>query len=65
MKKWYSYSTMFKSMKEELAAFLRRAKIQFEISGDRAAWYFSILVSPAEAEAVNNWIHDNTITEVK
>ena len=63
MKKWYNFETMFRSLKEDLTAFLKESGIKYEISGCGAGWHFEVLCDTEELEKVNNWLDENTITE--
>lgn len=63
--RYYSFNTMFRSLKDELGAFLKRAKIYYELSGWYAGWHFEILATPQEADAINEWLDRNTFTEEK
>jgi hypothetical protein len=68
MKKYYSFNTMFRSLKDGLTALLKTNNIYYEISDGRGPydaamiWRFEILASPADVELINAWIDENTIT---
>ena len=63
MSKYYSFNTMFRSLKDDLRDFLKKAKIYYELSGRDAGWHFEILATPQEAEAINEWLDRNTFIE--
>lgn len=63
--RYYSFDTMFQSLKDELRAFLKRAGIYYELSGMYAGWHFEILATPQEADAINEWLDRNTFVEVR
>ena len=68
MKKYYSFETMFSTLKKELCAMLKNNGIYYEISDGRGPydaamiWHFEILATPADVEKINAWIDANTIT---
>ena len=68
MKKYYSFNTMFSSLKNGLIALLKTNNIYYEISDGRGIydaamiWHFEILAAPADVELINAWIDENTIT---
>lgn len=68
MKKYYSFNTMFSSLKNGLIALLKTNNIYYEISDGRGPydvamiWHFEILASPADVEKINTWLDANTIT---
>lgn len=61
-RKFYSFETMFKSLKDELRAFLKTENIYYELSGCFSGWHFEIKASPDEVEKINAWLDKNTIT---
>lgn len=61
--KFYSFETMFSSLKEELAAFLKMEEIYYECSGAFGGYHFEIKCSPSDVEKINAWLDENTITE--
>ena len=65
MAKYYSFETMFRSLKDELSVFLKRASIYYELSGMGAGWHFEILATPQQADAINEWLDRNTFVEVR
>lgn len=68
MKKYYSFNTMFSSLRDGLTALLKTNNIYYEISDGRGPydaamiWHFEILASAADVEKINNWLDANTIT---
>lgn len=68
MKKYYSFNTMFSSLKNGLIALLKTNNIYYEISDGRGPydaamiWHFEILATPGDVELINTWIDENTIT---
>ena len=63
MRKYYNFETMFRSLKDELVAFLKKSGIRYELSGCGAGWHFEILCNAEEVEKVNTWLDENSITE--
>lgn len=63
-RKYYSFETMFRSLKDELSQFLKESGIYYELSGCFAGWHFEVLCNPSEVEYINNWLDQNTITAV-
>jgi hypothetical protein len=61
-RKFYSFNTAFRSLKDNLRRFLKESGIYYELSGCGAAWHFEIKCNPTEVELVNNWLDANTIT---
>jgi hypothetical protein len=59
--KYYSFDTMFRSLKDLLFQYLHDNNIYFELSGAAAAWHFEILTDAAGAERINGFLDDNTI----
>jgi len=66
MRKWYNFETRFITLRDDLRDFLKESGIKYELSGISAAegYHFEILCNSAELEKVNNWLDENTITEV-
>ena len=62
-RKYYSFETMFRSLKDELSDFLKGAGIYYELSGMYAGWHFEILANENEVVRINNWLDANTIIE--
>lgn len=68
MKKYYSFNTMFSSLKNGLIALLKTNNIYYEISDGRGPydaamiWHFEILAAPGDVEKINAWLDANTIT---
>lgn len=62
--KTYSFETLFRSLKDQLTEYLRRAGIMFEVSatGPCCGWYFSITCTVDEANDVNAFLDAVTIT---
>ena len=61
MKKYYSFETMFTSLKNELAKFLKENGIYYELSGTTASYHFEILLDSDETQKVNDWLDEHTI----
>ena len=59
--KYYSFETMFKSLKDSLKRFLLDSNIYFEISGVVAGWHFEILTDANGVEMINNFLDNTTI----
>lgn len=62
-RRYYGFNTMFRSLKDELRAFLKGAGIRYELSGMYAGWHFEILANEEEVVRINNWLDANTIIE--
>lgn len=56
MKKYYNFETMFYSLKNGLATFLKKSGIRYELSACGTGWH-------KEVEKVNTWLDENTMTE--
>lgn len=63
--KFYSYNTLFRSLKDELRAFLKESGYYYELSGRAAGWHFEIKLDPAGLDAVNDWLDKNTICNME
>lgn len=63
MKKYYNFETMFYSLKNGLATFLKKSGIRYELSACGTGWHFEILCNAKEVEKVNTWLDENTMTE--
>ena len=63
MKKYRSFETMFRSLKDELCTFLKESGIYYELSGCYSGWHFEVLCNEDEAGKINAWLDENTITE--
>lgn len=63
--KWYNFETMFRSLKDDLVAFLKKSGIAYELSGIGKGWHFEILLTPMGVKTVNNWLDDHAITEAR
>lgn len=61
MRKFYSFNTMFSSLRDDLRGFLKGSGIYYELSGMCAGWHFEILASPEEVKRINDWLDANTI----
>ena len=59
--KYYSFDTMFRSLKDLLKGFLLENNIYFEISGAAANWHFEIFTSEDGAEMINDFLDNNTV----
>ena len=62
--KYYSFETMFKSLKDTLKLFLLSNNIYFEISKDKQYYHFEIFTDPAGADKINEFLDNNTIWTV-
>lgn len=57
MAKFYTFTTMFKQLKDELRYYLKDNNIYYELSSwFNDGWHFSIYVTEEEANKVNNWL---------
>lgn len=64
-RKYYSFHTSFRTLKDELKDFLKANKIYYELSGCIGSWDFSVLCNLDELEKVNAFLDTVTITENK
>lgn len=55
-RKYYSFHTSFRSLKDELRGFLKDNGIYYELSGCIGSWYFSVLCNLDELEKVNTFL---------
>lgn len=64
-RKYYSFETMFTSLKNSLCEFLKANGIRYEVSGvGYDNWvHFEILLNIDEVDMVNAWLDEHTITE--
>lgn len=60
-KKFYSFNTMFRSLKDDLRSFLKTQGFYYELSGCFGGWHFEIRLDQSEVEIVNNWLDEHTI----
>lgn len=65
MKKYYHFDTMFSNLRDGLRNFLKANNIYYELSGCGQGWHFEVLCSNADVVKVNDWLDQNTITEVR
>ena len=63
MRKWYSFETLFRTLKDELRKYLKESHIKYELSGCFDGWHFEIYASEEEVNAINEWLDNNTIVE--
>jgi hypothetical protein len=61
--KYYSFETMFKSLKDSLKRFLLDSNIYFEISGAATNWHFEIFTDANGVEMINEFLDNNSILE--
>lgn len=59
--KYYNFETMFISLATKTGDFLRDNNIYFEISKNSQYYHFEILTDPAGADAINDFLDNNTI----
>lgn len=64
MSKWYNFETMIRSLKDDLRVYLHEIGVKYEISECFDGWHFEVYASPEEVTLINNWLDENTITEV-
>ena len=65
MRKWMNFETRFSSLSNGLRSFLKESSIKYELSGTIGFYHYEIYCSEEEAEAINDWLDANTITEVR
>lgn len=63
--KFYNFETMFRTLADELSAYLKSEGIYYERSGMNPGYHFEIKLNPEQVSTVNAWLDANTITEVK
>lgn len=61
--KWYSFETMFTSLKDGLRAFLKMHDIRYELSGMFKGYHFEIYASADDVRAINNYLDSVCICE--
>lgn len=61
MKKYYHFDTMFQSLKNELAKYLKTRGIYYELSGCFGGYHFEILTDERGAQSINDFIDTITI----
>lgn len=59
--KYYNFETMFRTLKEQLAAYLKKNNIYYECSGCFGSYHFEIKATPEQAEQINNYLDTITI----
>lgn len=64
MKKYYSFETMFKSLRDALRGFLHDNNIYYEVSDACPYYHFEILVDSTGLKKVNAFLDSQTIMEV-
>jgi hypothetical protein len=62
--KYYSFDTMFISLKNQIIDFLKSNNIYFETSKNGQYYHFEILTDPNGAAIINDFIDNVTICEV-
>lgn len=62
-KKYYSYNTMFRSVKDLLSTFCKENDIYYELSGREASWHFEILCNEKELKMCNDFLDSISIIE--
>lgn len=61
MRKWYNFETRFITLRDAMREYLNGNSIKFEVSGNGSYYHFEIYANQLEAEAINNWIDNNSI----
>lgn len=59
MKKYRSFETFNRPVKDGLTSYLKSSGIYYEISGCFDGWHFEILCDSEEAEKINSWLAAN------
>lgn len=62
--RYYNFDTMFMSLKNQIADFLKGNNIYFETSKNGQYYHFEILTDPNGAAFINDFIDSITICEV-
>lgn len=62
MRKWYNFETRFITLRDAMRKYLKDNSIKYELSGAGSYYHFEIYANSTEAEAINNWIDNNSIT---
>ena len=61
--KFYNFETRFLSLRDALREYLKINNIYYELSGGPAFYHFEIKTDTAGADAINNWLDTQVITE--
>jgi hypothetical protein len=66
-RRYLNFETLFRSLKEALAVFLKENGIYYECSGIGAfcGWHFEVLCNETEEMLINTWLDSQTIQEEK
>lgn len=64
-RKWYNFETMFPSMKDAMRFMLKSSGIKYELSAGTDFWHFEIFANDDERQYINEWLDENTISEVR
>lgn len=62
-KQYYSFHTMFRSVKNLLSDFCKESNIYYELSGGMADWHFEVYCSEEELKKCNDFLKSISITE--
>ena len=62
MRKWYNFETRFITLRDAMRKYLKDNSINYELSENGSYYHFEIYANSTEAEAINNWIDNNSIT---
>ena len=64
-RRWMWYETLFLSVKERLAEFLKDHGIKYEVSGMSPGYHFEIYVNDYEAQDIDYVLAEDAIVEVR
>ena len=64
-RRWMWYETLFITVKERLAEFLKEHNIYYEVSGMNPGYHFEILVNDYEAQDIDYILAEDAIVEVR
>lgn len=65
VRQWHSFETRFMTLRDELRKFLKDNHIFYELSGCYSFYHFEINASQVEVDAINKFLDEHTIMEVR
>lgn len=61
--KFYSYETLFKSLRDALREYLQKNHIYYELSECFSGWHFEVKLTENQLEKANAFLDSISITE--